>query len=183
VAQRLSGYARQRDDFYRTPCWAVSAMALALRGPVVTAWDPADGGTGHLIAVLQQLGIHAVGTEQDFFTFTAPPLMTIDAIIVNPPYREAVSFIEHALRLGVRQVAALLRVDFDSAVTRQHLFRHERRFAGKVVLLNRLKWFEGEHGPSDNHAIYLWDLANEDAPTLSYIARQECEAHLARGRT
>jgi hypothetical protein len=182
MAQRPSGYQRRLDDHYPTPAWGVAAMALALRPPVTVAWDVADDGSGHFISVLKRLGVPAIGTGQDFFEYSAPPLMTIDAIIVNPPYREAVAFVEHALRLGVRQIATLLRVDFDSAVTRQYLFRREPRFAGKVILLNRLKWFPGEHGPSDNHAIFLWDLRNEDAPTLSYITRQEAETALARER-
>jgi hypothetical protein len=180
MSQRISGYHRRIDDHYPTPAWGVAAMALALRPPVTMAWDIAEDGSGHFISVLQQLGVPAIGTSEDFFTFTAPPLMTIDAIVVNPPYREAVGFIEHALQLGVRQVAVLLRVDFDSGSTRQHLFRRERRFAGKVVLLHRLKWFDGESNPSDNHAIYLWDLEHEGAPTLSYLTRPEAEAHLAR---
>jgi hypothetical protein len=63
----------------------------------------------------------------------------------------AVAFIEHALKLKGPRVA-LLRNDFDSALTCQHLFRHETRFTLKLVLLNRIKWFDGPSSPSDNHA-------------------------------
>src|SRR5262249_49137964 len=85
----------------------------------------------------------------------------------NPPYgegrrgEEAVRFIEHALELGVPRVAMLLRNDFDSAISRQHLFRHNPTFAGKLVLLNRIKWFDGPSSPSDNHAWFCWGAITE----------------------
>ena len=61
-------------------------------------------------------------------------------------------FIEHALSLPVQYIAALLQIDFDSAITRQHLFRHCPSFAGKIVLLSRLRWIPGSTGsPSTNH--------------------------------
>jgi hypothetical protein len=55
----------------------------------------------------------------------------------------AVRFIEHALKLTVPHVAMLLRNDFDSAIGRQQLFRFNPMFAGKLVLLNRIKWSTG----------------------------------------
>jgi hypothetical protein len=85
----------------------------------------------------------------------------------------AVKFIEHALALNVPRIAMLLRADFDSAVSRRHLFRNNPNFAGKVVLLNRIRWFEGPSSPSDNHARYSGRAA---PPTLSYITRVEAAA-------
>ena len=67
----------------------------------------------------------------------------------------------------------LLRNDFDSAITRQHLFRNEPRFAFKLVLLNRIKWFDGPSSPSDNHAWFCWLQDNEDLPTIRYISKEE----------
>ena len=81
-----------------------------------------------------------IGTEHDFLTIDEPPFLT-DAIITNPPYGEnrrgelAIAFIAHALALKVPRIAMLLRDDFDCAITRQHLFRNEPRFAFKLVLL------------------------------------------------
>jgi hypothetical protein len=98
-------------------------------------------------------------------------------LITNPPYGEgrrgelAVRFIEHALKLMVPRIAMLLRVDFDSAFSRQHIFCRCSQFAGKIILLNRIKWFEGPSGPSDNHAWFLWNRANLGPPTIRYAAR------------
>jgi predicted RNA methylase len=121
-----------------------------------------------------------VGAGADFFTVNAPPA-DVTHIICNPPYGQnrrgelAVRFIEHALELQVPQVAMLLRADFDSAVSRQHLFRHNPVYAGKLVLLHRVKWFVGPSSPSDNHAWFLYDQAHVGAPTIRYITRREAE--------
>lgn len=85
------------------------------------------------------------------------------------------AFIEHALWLKVPRIAMLLRVDFDSALGRQPLFRFNPFFAGKVVLLNRIKWFQGPSSPSDNHALFLWDHQHKGPPTIQYITRAEAE--------
>ena len=122
--------------------------------------------------------INAYGTEHDFLTVNEPPFLT-DAIVTNPPYGEnrrgelAVAFIEHALKLKVPRIAMLLRNDFDSAISRQHLFRNEPRFAFKLVLLNRIKWFDGPSSPSDNHSWFVWSQDNEDLPSIRYISREE----------
>ena len=181
MSQRPSGYKRQPDEAYETPAWVVAALLAQLHAPVRCAWDPADRNSGRLVAALRALGVNAVGTAEDFLTVTAPP-PEVDNIIANPPYGEArrgelaTRFIEHALTLPVPRIAMLLRNDFDSAFNRQHLFRRCADFAGKVVLLNRIKWFEGPSGPSDNHAWFLWSRTHLGPPTIHYGARVEMDA-------
>jgi hypothetical protein len=75
--------------------------------------------------------------------------------------------------LKVPRVAMLLRNDFDSAITRQHLFRHEPRFAFKLILLNRIKWFDGPSSPSDNHAWFVFFQDNTELPTIRYVSKDE----------
>jgi len=139
MSQRPSGYVRRPDEDYATVEWPVLALLTALRlAPVGKIWDPCNG-AGKLVATLRAHGFDAIGTSTDFFTITSVPAGVSD-LITNPPYGSsrrgelAVRFIEHALALGVPRIAMLLRVDFDSAITRQHLFRHCEYFAGKVVL-------------------------------------------------
>jgi predicted RNA methylase len=181
MSQRLSGYRRRPDESYETPAWGVAALRAQLRGPIRRAWDPCDRNSGALVAALRAQGIDAVGTGEDFFTITTPP-PEVDAIITNPPYGEgrrgelAVAFIEHALELALSYCAMLLRNDFDSALGRQHLFRRCPAFAGKVVLLNRIKWFAGPSSPSDNHAWMLWSRSHVGPPIIQYVTRAEAEA-------
>ena len=177
MSQRMSGYARIPDEQYQTVPWPVHALLCHLPKPQC-AWDPCDRGDGLLIATLLRYKINAVGTAHDFLSINEPPV-DVDTLITSPPYGErrrgelAVAFIEHALTLKVPRIAMLLRSDFDSAITRQHLFRHEPRFAFKLVLLNRIKLFDGPSSPSDNHCWMVWAQDNTDLPTIRYISKEE----------
>jgi hypothetical protein len=180
MAQRNSGYQRISDEQYETVAWPVHALFCHLPRPQC-AWDPCDRGNGRLIDTLHHCKIDAVGTAHDFLQIVEPPT-GVDLLVTNPPYGEcrrgelAVAFIEHALTFELPCIAMLLRVDFDSAITRQHLFRNEPRFAFKLVLLNRIKWFEGPNSPSDNHSWFVWRQDNEDAPTIRYVSKKEALA-------
>jgi hypothetical protein len=99
----------------------------------------------------------------------------------RPPYgadrggRLAEAFIRHALTFDVRLVAGLLRVDFDSAKTRADLFRDNKIFAGKIVLVDRIKWFKGPSQPSDNHAWFLWDRKHRGWPSIAYAGKRDAD--------
>jgi hypothetical protein len=179
MSQRISGYERERDDAYITPPGPVIALRPLLDN-ISYAWDPCAAGEGQLVAILKSLGVHTIGTRTDFFNLKAAP-DGVDAVITNPPYgtggREAVRFIEHALTL-VPRVVMLLRADFDSAATRVHIFRDEPKFAFKLVLLKRVKWFPaGVSSPSDNHCWYGWSAIHRGLPRLLYPSASPAPAH------
>jgi hypothetical protein len=176
VAQRVSGYTRIADDVYQTPAWPVAALLQCV--PITTTWDP-GAGPGALVSALIALGVEAVGTTKDFFS-TEPP-RGIDTITCNPPYGRggtlAVRFIVRALQLAsIQRVYMLLPIDFDSAISRQPLFRCCPTFAGKIVLLGRIRWIPNSDGsPSTNHCWLIWNRAHTGAPTLHYVTKQEVE--------
>jgi hypothetical protein len=158
MAQRASGFARIANERYETiESWPVLAL-LSQLPDIGWAWDPCDDGDGCLIATLHRQGIKAVGSGPDFLRTTAPPMAGITDIVTNPPLGRnrkgalARAFIEHALQLPVHRISMLLPIDFDSAITRQQLFRFCPAFTGKLVLLNRIRWIAGSTGsPSTNH--------------------------------
>jgi hypothetical protein len=163
MAQRVSGFARIPHERYETVESWPTIVLLSQLPDIGWAWDPADDGDGHLIATLHRQGIKAVGSGPDFLSITEPPVAGVTDIITNPPLGPArrgelaVAFIKHALSFSVRRVSMLLPIDFDSAVSRQDIFRFCGMFAGKVVLLNRIRWIPGSTGsPSKNHAWCLW---------------------------
>jgi hypothetical protein len=90
----------------------------------------------------------------------------------------AVKFIEHALEL-VPIVAMLLKIDFDSGRTRQHLFRNCPAFACKIVLLDRIEWFPGEYGSSTNHCWMIWDQEHSGPPIIAYAGKRDVARQLA----
>jgi hypothetical protein len=60
----------------------------------------------------------------------------------------------------------LLPIDFDSGKTRRHVFQHPA-FALKLVLLDRIKWFDGQSG-STNHCWCVWDWKHKGPPVIKY---------------
>ena len=175
MAQRTSGYERKPKDFYSTPPWVTEAIVEHLRlSRTEPVWEPAAG-TGAIVKVLQAAGYRVVSTDitNGFDFLRDQPTWPIRNILTNPPYGCAEQFIERALKLTAPArglVAMLLRVDFESAVTRSHLFDSCAMFSEKLVLKKRIKWFEGPgtKSPSENHAWYGWRHNHDGAPSISF---------------
>lgn len=171
MSQRNSGYARKPDEAYDTPSWVAGVIAPHLRErQIQNVWEPAPG-KGQLVRALRELGYTVIMTRDDFFTLRDRP--QAEAIVTNPPFGPrgdtAAAFVRTALGTGVRIIALVLRIDFDSALTRADIFRDCPHFAGKIVLMRRIKWFEGPQSPSDNHAWFVWDKDRpEGAPRIWY---------------
>jgi hypothetical protein len=183
MSQRDSGYDRKPDDFYETPAWVTNALQPYLVG-VRMIWDPAAGRGAMVKAMSTWPAVKVRATDLrggiDFLTVGATNSLPLDAIVCNPPYSMAQAFIDQALQLTrpwCGRVAMLLRVDFDSAKTRRHLFGGCAEFSKKLVLTSRIRWFAGTTGsPSFNHAWFVWDWANMGRPaTIRY--HYEEEAH------
>jgi hypothetical protein len=177
MSRRSSGYARQADDIYETPNWVTQVVAPYLRQHCLCPWDPANGPTSKIAQVLRDGGFNVVTTNDNFLTRKSLPYVRIDGICTNPPYgfggRLACQFIEHALEL-VPVVVMLLRIDFDSGKTRTNLFRDCPAFVGKIVLLDRIEWFErrkGAPGSSENHCWFIWNAKHRGPPTIQYARR------------
>jgi len=171
MSQRDSGYQRIERDNYETPAWVTEALLPHLPD-LQCIWEPASG-SGKMARVLNrhaQIVMTDISTGHDFLKMFPPT--DIDAIITNPPYEFAQSFINHALEFtkpGAGLVAMLLRTDFDHAKTRRYMFGNCPQFAKKLVLTKRIQWFEDSKGqPSFNHAWFIWDWKHSGPPTLAY---------------
>jgi hypothetical protein len=85
-----------------------------------------------------------------------------DVYVTNPPWSKALEFIEAGLERIARHggvLALLLPTDFDSGVTRSHLFRHSS-YLVRITLLDRPVWFERTDGikaaPKENACWQVW---------------------------
>lgn len=177
MSQRDSGHARRPYDSYATPAWVTEALLPHL--PLNKddwVWEPAAG-SGKMVRALRKAGYKVLSSDitrgRDFLNKKSNS--AVAAIITNPPYSHAQQFIETALDLtqGHRGlVAMLLRVDYDSAKTRRHLFADHPAFWKKIVLTKRIKWIEDSTGsPSENHAWFIWGwgyTSRKDLPTIWY---------------
>lgn len=177
MSQRHSQYARKADEEYNTPPWVAATLASWLRKHALHLWEPAPG-SGKFAQALRRIGFEVSSSNENFLEREVWP-ETCDALVTNPPYGKrgelAEKFAYHALTIGAPIVALLLRVDFDSAKTRRRLFADCPYFAGKIVLLDRIDWFErpGKAGSSTNHAWFIWDRARRGRPWIAYAQRDK----------
>lgn len=192
MSQKASGYERIEGDAYFTPEWVTEALMSVEKFPYGGVWDPAAG-AGHILRPFKAAGHTVWGSDilpaddgvhfGDFFDMRLGESM-ISTIVTNPPYgkggRLAVKFIERALDMtrvapgGHGKVAMLLRVDFDSAITRRHIFGDHPAFAAKYTLRKRVRWANLEQsaaGPTENHAWFVWDWARRpgERPYYGYL--------------
>jgi hypothetical protein len=177
---RGAKYPRKENEFYSTPP-ETTRVLLDLVDFDLCVCDPASG-SGAIMGVLKEYRYIAEGADlgggydflKDQFRWSGHNIVT------NPPFgiggRTALEFIERALAITrpyQGKVAMLLSVDFDSGATRSHVFGDCPVFALKIVLLNRIRWFNGVSG-STNHAWFVWDWAHKGSPQLRY-AKQNYE--------
>jgi hypothetical protein len=189
MSQHQSGYPRQPNETYETPSWVVQVATQYLRKHCLHIWAPADEETSRLVLALRTEGFSVTATADDFLARNSLPHSRVDAVVTNPPFgrggRLACQFIAHASEL-VPTTAMLLRIDFDSGKTRTNLFRDCPAFAHKIVLLDRIVWFEreGAPGPSENHAWFVWNAQHRGPATISYVSKSDCaEASRSRDHT
>ncbi len=192
MSQKASGFERQNLEKYYTPAWVVNALLSKESFNWMTI-DPASG-ANHIINALKDNGISGADgfdidpeghdKRADFLAWdgqTYPWTGRDFDLITNPPYgkggRLAVRFIEHALVLASSmggKVAMLLRVDFDSANGRRHIFADHPAFKAKYVLTKRIRWEnlpQSAAGPTENHAWFVWDYGMPVTfrPTIGYL--------------
>lgn len=182
-----SNYVRVQGEKYFTPAWVTQALFSVERFSKV--YDPAGGDAAIINAVPAGMAAWASDIapdnprveERDFFDCTF-----VDGfdIITNPPYgiqsRLAVRFIEHALKVTERhggKVAMLLKVGFDSADGRRHLFDEHPAFAAEYRLTKRIRWTnlpQSDAGPTENHSWFLWDWRKRPGPAVkAYLPLRE----------
>lgn len=182
-----SNFERKKNELYETEEWATEALLrhLDIRGS--TVWEPAAGGhkmadvlKAHAAEVITS-DIETYGREHDFIYDFFDALLeaghpaNINAIITNPPYgkgnRLAAEFARLALSRSSGTVALLLTAKFDSGKSRADLFRDNPRFFGKVVLVDRIQWFEGASTGTEDHAWFIWGPGAYDQGRLFYEGR------------
>jgi hypothetical protein len=175
---RGANYPRKPDEFYETPAETTRVLLDKIKFHTRVT-DPACGNDA-ILRVLNEYKYDAVGSDlTKGYDFLADRFLWRNRdIVTNPPFgpggRTAARFITRALdvtQLWDGKIAMLLPVDFDSGGTRYLLFGDCRFFAGKIVLTNRIRWFNGKSG-STNHAWFIWDRTHKGLPWLKYAAQK-----------
>src|SRR6266849_5264480 len=178
----VSSHARQQDDFYCEPRWAVDALLDAERFEGLV-WDPAAG-RDNIPKACRARGIQALGSDmvqRGIASVTAPvdflvsPIYRPASIICNPPFALAERFIERALSLATNKVAMLLRLSFLEGQRRGEMFERTP-LARVLVFSSRVSMPPGDSaieakGGAVAFAWYVWEHGFEGEPTIGWLRK------------
>jgi hypothetical protein len=188
MGKHESGYGRIERDYYPTPPWVIEALTEHIDIKGLHILEPACG-DGRMAEALKAAGAEVFATDiedrgyehlnalVDFRLSTQPfQFDDFDGLVTNPPLghrgRLGASFIEIGLKMNLGFMAMLLPADFDSAKTRPSLFGRCSKFAGKIILTRRIKWFDmpGKNkSPKENSAWFLWGTVPWRTSSMSTI--------------
>lgn len=180
---------REREkvfDCYETPSIAIKRL-LEVKGFCGPIWDPCDGMGGISSPIIKNgidvytSDIHPWTNEimeiKDFLLYQEPPTRLKNGFnfIMNPPYREAQKFIEHAIKLldPGREAAFLLRLLFLEG-KRKGLY--EKLPPKKVYIFSKRIPFIHRHGykgkksaPQIAYAWFIWEKGWQGKTELEWI--------------
>lgn len=172
------------DDLYETPAVAVEALLRVESLPPVI-WEPACG-PGSIVRVLRSAGHQVYATDLvdyaspdqdthgwDFLLERQCPL-GVQAIVTNPPFKNAGEFVAHALDLCPK-VIMLLRLAFlesdrrtpildDGRLARIYVFRK------RLPMMHRAGWEGPRASSSMAFAWLVWDREHSGPATLSRLS-------------
>lgn len=118
---------REKDDFYPTPPAGTRALLAVEKftGPI---WEPACG-EGDMSRVLEQAGYDVISTDlvnrgygETRVDFLMEHHPRAPNIVTNPPFKLAEQFTRHALSLTTGKVAMLARLAWLEGQARRDLF-------------------------------------------------------------
>ncbi len=187
TGNKAAPLSERKNDLYQTPPEAVTAL-LAVEDIPQTIWEPACG-PGSIVRVLRDAGHVVYATDLvdyaspdqdqtgwDFLMESQCPI-GVEAIVTNPPFKNAQAFVQKALELCPR-VVMLLRLAFlesearrpildTGALARVHVFRK------RLPMMHRDGW-EGKQGNSAMaFAWFVWDQNHTGPTELSRVSWEE----------
>lgn len=175
----LSGGTRTPDDYYPTPVSATRALLPHIADFSRTIWEPCCG-TGAISKELKRAGFRTIDHDLRDYGFGQPGLDFIktneraaDAVITNPPFRDAELFIKHMHKLGVAQMALLLKINYWSAARRIGLFELWR--PSKILPLTWRLDFTGAGAPHTDCMWVLWNGRAIKQTTFELLQQSETE--------
>jgi len=180
-----SEYQRDAADYYRTPAWAVEAIRPYLPSPECMATGPGsqallamDAGSGDgaiadalvgfgyprrsVVCVERELAHVEATREKGYATVHADYLTHVivdprpDVVVMNPPYGQAMEFVQRAMAGGRMGAFALLRLPF--LESRDRYVFHNRYPAHVVVLPKRPSFTKDGKTDATAYAWFMWAI-------------------------
>lgn len=173
---------REAFDYYATDPKAVE-MLLELEQFAPVIWEPACG-EGHISKVLQAHGYQVISTDLVYRGFGDPEPLdflkeTLDDfegdIIINPPYKYALEFVEQALNSVQpgRKVAMFLKLQFLEGKSRKQFFLHNPPKTVYVSSSRLICAMNGEFAKYPSSAVayawFVWEKGFKGDPIIRWI--------------
>lgn len=118
-------HERAQHDYYAT-CPSAVERLLEVETFDKNVWECACGG-GHIARVLRDKGYNVYCSDKYCYDYPADQKDFLTCyeqhgdIITNPPYKYALDFVKHAIKVG-NKVAMLLRIQFLEGIERGKFF-------------------------------------------------------------
>lgn len=175
---------RQIDDYYATDPKAIQDL-LKVESFNHYIWECACG-EGHLSKELINAGYDVKSTDivdrgfpstevQDFLQANRDVKDIARDIITNPPYKQALEFVEHALDISMdnTKVAMFLKLTFLEGQKRQKLFE---KYPPKRIHVYSSRIKCAKNGDFDSvgssavcYAWFVWEKGFKGKPTIDWI--------------
>lgn len=178
-----NGEPREENDFYATDPSAVEPLIdfMGWREKKVSIWENSCG-EGHLVKPLLAAGAKVLATdlvdrgygiaginflEQHFFETGE-----FDAIVMNPPYKKALEFVQKSLNIAPT-VCAFLRITFLESERRKPFFeQNPPRYV--CVFSKRVKCSKNAKFPKDEasavcYAWFVWEKGYNGKPEIVWF--------------
>lgn len=174
----------RKDDLYETPPEAVRALLKAEAIPNVI-WEPACG-PGSIVRVLRASGRQVYATDLvdydspdqdmanwDFLMERQVPI-GVQAIVTNPPFKNASDFARKALELCPK-VYMLLRLAFLEGTGRSDVMDGGKLsrvhvFKDRLPLMHRKNWNGNKSTNAMAFAWFVWDESSQGPTVLTRIS-------------
>jgi hypothetical protein len=170
TATGRASFAERGHDLYQTPPCAVRALLKAETLPT-RIWEPAAGrgaivdvlrAAGHVVLAsdLVNYGIRGQVAGRNFLREQLP--QGCQAIVTNPPFKDATAFARHALAIACPYTAMLLRLAFLEGSGRSDVIEggHLSRvyvFRNRVPRMHREGWDGARSSSSIAFAWFIWE--------------------------
>jgi hypothetical protein len=190
MLEQAAALSLRGNDLYQTPPEAVRALLKAESLPR-TIWEPACGpgsiartlrAAGHVVYATDLVDYKSPDQDMsrwDFLNERQAPI-GVEAIVTNPPFKNADEFVEHSLKLCPK-VYMLLRLSFLEGGTKSKARRailDGGRLAKVMPFANRLPMMhrDGYEGPKEgSKMVFAWFVWNEAHTGDATIRRLWCE--------
>lgn len=183
TGNRRASLVDRKNDLYETPPVAVFALAKAEALPH-HIWEPCCG-PGSIVEALRSIGHQVTATDlvdydcpvsiarRDFLMERSAP-DGIEAIVTNPPFKNAEAFVEQAL-LFAPKVVMLLRLAFlesdkrrnileNSGLSKVHVFRN------RLPMMHRHGWEGNTTNSAMSFAWFVWERGHKGPAILNRIS-------------